>query len=58
MTTTTDKEITTAIAQAALAGVAVHQLADGRLLAVLGVATPLADLAALRAFLSRLEGMR
>lgn len=52
----TDKQITTAVAQAALAGVAVHRLADGRLLAVMGVATPLDDLEALQAFLARLGG--
>lgn len=50
------KAIATGIARAALAGVAVYELAGGGFLAVLGVGITLDDLDALQAFLSRLDG--
>lgn len=55
MTDTTDKTAATLQARAAMAGVALYRLVDGRFLAVWGVARELQDEAAVEALLQRLE---
>ena len=49
------KAAATAIARAAMAGLAVYELKDGRFLAAWGVTRLMPDLAAVEAFLQRVE---